>query len=175
MYTFEKVDFEEVARASKGMHITSVELFDSKEYINEIGKYINSKGDHHFALLFGKYQALFGAPNHISKDNDYLYIYCLKATAKDGSFVYLCPYHGDRGAAVLMPSELNDVDTKPYYVALGVLAALLIKTQPLDYKWKFHTRWKSKKFMTYEVICGEAFVSSIYANKISEEEKKGYY
>ena len=185
MYRFEKVDFDEVERESKGISIISIVLFDSEEYYDNIFKCMTQKGDDCSALFFGKCKALFGEPNHISKDNDYLYIYCIKATAKDGSYLYLCPYHGEKGSSVFLPSELNDIDIEPYYVALNELIDLINKTYSVDYVWKFHSKIGFKEFMTYKVVCNTAFNSHGYmddfwffqpnAKQIYEKAKEGYY
>ncbi len=175
MYTFEKVDFDEVSVASRGLKIVSTDLFEDRYDFDR------------FALFFGKCLALFGNPNKLTKEYENMFIYCLKAVGDDGRVLYLCPHHGANGPAVYLPSPDNGsgLNTMPYLAAIRDLCALVGRTPAYDYEWKCHSTRNAKAYIYYKVVNDESFSTYAYmdettmtdpeARRIYEETIRGYY
>lgn len=153
MYTFKKVDFDEVSRASRGIRIKTENIFKEKDY-------------NYFGAFYGKCRTLFGEPNKETREYECMYIYCIKAAAANGRYLYFCVLNNAGGPAVSFPSEENGFDTAEYYAAIKELISKIYHAPVSDYEWKGHTTYGAPRFFRFSVKNGETCCSPLYIDEV---------
>ena len=162
MFTFTKVDFDEMARVSRGIKIKTESLFKEKNY-------------NYFGLFYAKCRTMFGEPNKETKEYECMYIYCIRATAPNGRSLYFCIMNDRNGPAAAIPSEENGVDISVFYIALKELISEIYRTPASDYVWKGHTTDGTPRFLTFSVKNGESCCSPLYIDEIGLLENGSYF
>ena len=158
MYKFEKVSNEEYLNATEG-------IMYGGDWVYETGK----AGDEEYALFYGRCQTLFGEPNCKSKDWESMYDYHIKATADDGSVLYLVIYHGPGCSSTAIPVENHGIDTAPYEAARAELLKLINSAEPADYVWE-SIYADIPVNITYTVKNGRAYVESSFDGDDFDED-----